>query len=690
LQILAKPAKAGKVLYTGVKQVVSRMDWYSSLADELLKPDNIKKDERLKKVRLELEKRILDLYEALLFYQIKSVCYYYRNQFLVFMRGFVDLDDWKGELEAVTVAEETLRQDSKQYNEEHIKGLFERMLKTAIDQAELQRETEREKEERECLRGLFGIDPRKQIQALKDQKDPLVDDSYKWVLATDEYKSFVDWEDPAASSLLWINGQAGTGKTMLLIGIIQELTNKHLSSPEAPDLSYFFCQGTNDQLDNGTAALRGLVWLLVLQQPHLITHLRKAYRPSGEKVFDGTFAFQTLSELLKWMLEDEELNPVFLIIDALDECDEKTRPLLIDTVLSTNRTPSKVKWLVSSRPLPEIEINMTGARTSTKRVLKLDEHNLERPINAYIDYKVVQLRDKGHDKDPVDAAAAKLRERAGNTFLWVWLVCKELMGARDRAWPGILKTVPDDLTELYNYLFERIETLKRKIDSEDCKRVLAAATLAYRPLTLSEVGILTDLSEKEAREAVELCGSFLTVRSDTAYLIHQSAQDYLSEHYRKLDDIAPNMAHLAIFKQCLKGMMGTLKRNIYELPNLGITSREVRTPSPDPLRSVRYACRYWVQHLEQSKSSINDQGEVYRFLRNHFLHWLEALSLIGVMSESFALVGALQSLIAVSHFIKRPYACTYTNSTYLAGWKYRIITLSLRCKVVCPAKWRDS
>jgi hypothetical protein len=93
LQILAKPAKAGKVLYTGVKQVVSRIDWYSSLTDNLLKRDNINNGEPLEKVCLELKKRILDLYKALLFYQIKSVCYYYRHQFLVFIRGFVDLDD---------------------------------------------------------------------------------------------------------------------------------------------------------------------------------------------------------------------------------------------------------------------------------------------------------------------------------------------------------------------------------------------------------------------------------------------------------------------------------------------------------------------------------------------------------------------------------------------------------------------
>jgi hypothetical protein len=73
-----------------------------------------------------------------------------------------------------------------------------------------------------------------------------------------------------------------------------------------------------------------------------------------------------------------------------------------------------------------------------------------------------------------------------------------------------------------------------------------------------------------------------------------------------------------------------------------------------------------VHHLEQSKSSINDQGEVYCFLQKHFLHWLEALSLIGVMPESFALVGTLQSLIAVSDYMKRPYSCIYTNLTYFS------------------------
>lgn len=91
LQILVRPAKVGAVLYTGVNEVVSRMDWYSALTEKLLKSDNINGDRSLERSRLELKNRILDLYKALLLYQIKSVCYYYRNQIQVFLRGFVNL-----------------------------------------------------------------------------------------------------------------------------------------------------------------------------------------------------------------------------------------------------------------------------------------------------------------------------------------------------------------------------------------------------------------------------------------------------------------------------------------------------------------------------------------------------------------------------------------------------------------------
>ena len=63
---------------------------------------------------------------------------------------------------------------------------------------------------------------------------------------------------------------------------------------------------------------------------------------------------------------------------------------------------------------------------------------------------------------------------------------------------------------------------------------------------------------------------------------------------------------------------------------------------------VQYACQYWVHHLEQGGRCIHDQDAVHVFLQQHFLHWLEALSLMGKISKGIGLIDTLQSLVAVS------------------------------------------
>jgi hypothetical protein len=51
-------------------------------------------------------------------------------------------------------------------------------------------------------------------------------------------------------------------------------------------LSYFFCQATNSRINNTTAILRGLVYLLIDQQPSLISYTRKKYNYAGKTMFE--------------------------------------------------------------------------------------------------------------------------------------------------------------------------------------------------------------------------------------------------------------------------------------------------------------------------------------------------------------------------------------------------------------------
>lgn len=98
----------------GIAHIISRMDWYYAPSEYLLEKDYI--EESLESILPQLKARIVELYKALLPYQIKSICSYYRHQGLVFLCGLANRDDWDAALKAVTDAEDALQRDSDQYN----------------------------------------------------------------------------------------------------------------------------------------------------------------------------------------------------------------------------------------------------------------------------------------------------------------------------------------------------------------------------------------------------------------------------------------------------------------------------------------------------------------------------------------------------------------------------------------------
>jgi hypothetical protein len=100
-------------------------------------------------------------------------------------------------------------------------------------------------------------------------KGGLLQGSYRWILS---HTDFLRWRD-GKSSLLYIKGDPGKGKTMLLCGIIDEMSPlTRLRDKDATTLlSYFFCQATDSRINNAMAVLRGLIYLLIDQQPSLVS-----------------------------------------------------------------------------------------------------------------------------------------------------------------------------------------------------------------------------------------------------------------------------------------------------------------------------------------------------------------------------------------------------------------------------------
>jgi hypothetical protein len=432
------PAKATKSNLEGITHVVTRISWYCVLTGHLLDNDNIvTTDEPLKSILQQLEQRVVTLYKAILLYQIKSVCSYYRHQGYNFLRQLASWDDWDGYLKTVKDAEDRLQKDSDQYNSEHVKGSLRRFVKAAenmeaqlgdirqtlLDFTIQQKAMHLEDKDEKCLQDLYVVDPHDDMEKIVTKKDPLLDDAYKWILNTKEYTAFTNWSNETSAvppcRLMWVKGYAGTGKTMLLVGIIRELSSQ--PTKLAPNVSHFFCQGTDKSLNSATATLRSLLWLLLVQQPNLISHLRSKYKYAGSSLFERDNAFIALFKVFKSILKDPDLSPVYFIVDALDECEQGLQHPI--QLISTSLTISnKVKWLVSSRPTVDLKNPDTASS-----MLELDAQRLEDPVKAYIENKISALQTKeGYDDGVLVEVSDKVRRGAKNTFLWVALVFKEL------------------------------------------------------------------------------------------------------------------------------------------------------------------------------------------------------------------------------------------------------------------------
>jgi hypothetical protein len=251
--------------------------------------------------------------------------------------------------------------------------------------------------------------------------------------------------------------------------------------------------------------------------------------------------------------------------------------------------------------------------------------------------------------------------KADHTFLWVALVCQRLRDptVRKRHVMSELKQFPSGLDEMYKRMMHLVDGSR---DASICREVLATAAATYRPLNLHELGLLltTDVFDEDSTEladVIQCCGSFLLVRQNVVYFVHQSAKDFVV----KLQE-APLFAkgihfkHTSLCIASLNAFSRQLRQDIYDLHKPGVAATELCRPSPDPLDPLLYSCIFWIDHfLAATTDGVQGGTEVAtkllrKFFTNDYLHWLEALSLSGAVPIGHAAVASLYRFIKVSLF----------------------------------------
>ena len=440
----------------------------------------------------------------------------------------------------------------------------------------------------------------------------------------------------------------------MAMAVIDEIASQiKQSSSDTPGgyISYFFCQGAIPGLNDAISALQGLIFVLIDEHPELVDPLRQALRREGSRLFEGNYGLHALWVVLQHILEDERVPRVYLVIDALDECNGLQDNLLLLLTRNARDLPKKVKWIVTSRNEPQIKKRLENDPLIHHTSLELNSDHVTEAVREFIQVKVEDLN---YDSPLREEVESYLTANADGTFLWVALVCQRLESIDPWETLSELYNFPPKLEPLYDRMLDQIEHL-RGVSREYCIKVLRMITLAYRPLYLGELVFVAELPEEQFSNSskvaalISRCGSFLTIRDERGYFVHQSAKDFLSgPKGHRVFPTSQKDEHCLFALRLLGLMSRKLKRNICDLDHPGVEDVEPAIITQYISGALEYSCRYWVDHSEHGQVSLNDDGPVYHFLREYCPYWLEAMSLIGKIPEAIAVMIKLESFLDVS------------------------------------------
>ncbi|KAL6792985.1 hypothetical protein J3E68DRAFT_451420 [Trichoderma sp. SZMC 28012] len=349
-----------------------------------------------------------------------------------------------------------------------------------------------------------------------------------------ELQQLSSWLTTHESSVLWVNGSPGQGKTIVAKFLLSYLEDLHCSSNHHATVIYFFFYDQDESYRTVSAAIKSLIKQLLSTQ-------------GAFDVISDKFSIETstVNDELAWDILEELLrSPVFgtiyCVIDALDEChDDESRQKLLEFIKKIIQRPLAktkekfpvLKAFLTSRPTTDLS---RALRQFPSIRLKASSDDLKTFIRSRIQELDLETQ---HEGEVIDLLSSRVEQ----TFLWISIVLRKLKTAStllSRAdMEQIINETPSRLTDLYESILIPIIQSRDKAS----QKLLIWTVFSRRALTLDELEeslaiqetsksqesigkYRVYLTEKSVTSAV---GVFLEVADGKVFLIHQSAKDFL-------------------------------------------------------------------------------------------------------------------------------------------------------------------
>lgn len=378
--------------------------------------------------------------------------------------------------------------------------------------------------------------------------------------------------------------------------------------------------------------------------------------------------FQPLSNLRDVSLQS---NTFVVVVDALDECEAGDIRLIL-RLLAEARTLETVqlRFFITSRPETPIRLEMSEIVHYDLMLHSVPQPTIERDISIFFRYELAKIKkDKSLENDwPGEERIRRLITKADRLFIYAATVCRFLSKSKfpKKRLSEMLEvnlgrhSSTKELDDMYWLILKQSITEDYLEDIEDMARlfklIVGSIITLFDLLSTIALRKLIAVSSYEMNGTLEPLYSVLDIPQDKnlpVQLFHPSFRDFLLDKNRCSDLhfwIDERQAHRTLADNCIRLMSSSLKQDICGLKAPGVLVTDVASSRVDqclPLE-VRYACLYWIQHLQKSRAQLRDNEQVHQFLQLHLLHWLEALGWIGKTSEGILAILSLEAQISVS------------------------------------------
>jgi Cdc6-like AAA superfamily ATPase len=197
----------------------------------------------------------------------------------------------------------------------------------------------------------------------------------QWLLDSDEFREWLN----QSNQTLFCQGMPGAGKTIMASIVINHLHTKYHTDVSI-GIAYLYCNFRRQYEQRSTDLLASLLKQLVRRRPFIPESMQGLYE--CHKARETHPSFDEISKVLQSIVADYQ--KVFIIIDALDECqvsDRRERKRLLSEIFNL-QAKMGANLFATSRPVPDIATEFEGK--STQLEIRAGDNDLQRYLDGHM------------------------------------------------------------------------------------------------------------------------------------------------------------------------------------------------------------------------------------------------------------------------------------------------------------------